>query len=58
MIHKYPIGINRKFAISLIFVHSGYQSALYKEAANGGVLQFNCSAPARKLKLEKLPRAK
>jgi len=33
-------------------------SHLYTEAANGGVLQINSSASARKLKLDRLPGAK
>jgi len=36
------------------FTLSGFRQA---EAANGGVLQINCSAPARKFKLDKLPGA-
>jgi len=31
---------------------------LFSEVANEGVLQINCSAPAEKLKLDKLPGAK
>jgi len=31
-----------------------FKCRIYEEAANGGVLQINSSAPARKLKLDKL----
>jgi len=46
--------------IDSIFVNSNFcePPCIYTEAADGGVLQTNCSAPARKLKIDNFPGAK
>jgi len=40
------------------FQNKSYFFTELAEAANRSVLQINCSAPARKLKLDKFPGAK
>jgi len=48
---KFPYkGINLPKYFYLMYIET--------EAANGGVLHINCSAPASKLELDKLPGAK
>jgi len=43
----------------MICLYDKFEFLFTKEAANGGVLQFNCFSPSRKLKLlEKLLEAK
>jgi len=39
----------------IFFINKVCYLVRFAEAANGGVLQIKCSAPARKLKLDKLP---
>jgi len=41
----------------IFFINKVCYLVRFAEAANGGVLQIKCSAPARKLKLDKLPGA-